>query len=82
MVGIKTTTWDKWRNVHATKGVMFISDQGWDTDEPGPGPTTVKVKPKEDKPRDIVVLTDGSEKTGSNQVGFYCKKTKPLAKHS
>jgi hypothetical protein len=49
MVGITTTTWDKWRNVHATKGVMFISDQGWDTDEPGPGPTTVKEKSKENK---------------------------------
>lgn len=33
MLGVTTTTWDKWRNVVETKGVVFIADKGGEQED-------------------------------------------------
>lgn len=68
-----TTTWDKWRNVVGTKGVRFIADQEGEQEDEPPKPERKRHKVPKEKPRDIVVFTDGSKKAEKNRW-VYSKK--------
>jgi hypothetical protein len=36
MLEVTTTTWDKWRNVVGTKGVLFVADKGLEQEDEPP----------------------------------------------
>lgn len=74
MLEVTTTTWDKWRNVVGTKEVLFVANKGWEQEDEPPKARQRKHKTPKEKRSDIVVFTDGSEKSEKKQMGLYREK--------